>query len=532
MRYTRSIPALLGVLAVFACVDADRPLDPGRASAARQTPQQGPRYALPPQARSRWDTPWWKMSDSELADSVAAAHGRVFIGFKEPGARGGVDDWGQVIVSDATVAAGKRSLRSLGLAFDMEHRLIPAVVTTIAPSQVARLRALPFVDYVEPVVIGTYDVQDTTWNVRRVRAPEAWQSSTGAGVKLLIIDSGVDSAHPDLNPAVVQACDGTNGLDQLGHGTHVSGIAAAVNNTQHVIGVAHGAALWSSKVGTSAPSSAAVECAVEFGRINQTFVMSMSLSITPLTSLTDEIKGAYADGLLLVAAAGNTNGGAVTYPATLAEVIAVAATDINNNRASFGALGPEVELAAPGVSITSTSLPSGSVCTTGGLTASCSGTSMAAPHVAAAAAILKAFNATWSNVVIRDRLQKTAIDLGAAGRDNNFGFGLIDIRAALDFVPPPPPPPPPLNVNIQGPTTVQPFSQCLYQALVQGGTSPYNYAWQADGVPVGDNSPFYRHPAGTNSFTLQVTVTDAAGSTGGNILEVTVSSGAPECLDT
>src|SRR5690625_766700 len=119
--------------------------------------------------------------------------------------------------------------------------------------------------------------------------------------------------------------------------------------------------------------------------------MNMSLSITSLSSLTDEINAAYnQDDIVLVAAAGNTSGGAVTYPANLNTVIAVTATDNNNNRANFAAIGPEIELAAPGVDIESTCL--------GGGTCMDAGTSMAAPHVAGAAALLRSFNSSWSKI--------------------------------------------------------------------------------------------------------------------------------------
>lgn len=516
----RTLFLLFPFLAATACRDSEVPLSPGETPAAqamlRADPQDRPPYELPRDALSRWDAPWWTMGDAELADSIAAAGGRTFIGFKEADARGGVDDWGRVLVSDTTAAAGKAYLRSLGLTFQQESKLTPTVVTVIDPSLVSMLRANPLIDYVEPVLTGRYIAQDTTWNVRRVRAPEAWPSSTGSGVKLLIIDSGIPNDHPDLSPAVIQTCDGTNGLDQLGHGTHVSGIAAAVDNTEHVIGVSHGVTLWSSKVGTLAPSAEGVRCAVEFGRINGTFAMNMSVSITPLATLTDQIKGAYADGLFMAAAAGNTNGGAVTYPATLAEVVAVTATDINNNRAGFAAIGPEVELAAPGVSITSTSLPSGSACTQGGLTGVCSGTSMASPHVAAAAAILKSFNAAWTNVDIRGRLQNSAVDLGAAGRDNEFGYGLLNVQGALN----------PLTVSIDGPTFVYANQTETWTAVVSGGATPYAFQWYVDGVPAGNDQSLTMDTGGTD-FELRVEVTDAAGTTKSDNLFVTVSNCTP-----
>ena len=251
---------------------------------------------LPAGAPSRWDALWWTLSDEELADSIVANGGRVFIGFKEAGARGGVDDWGRVLVSGATVAAGKLYLRSLDLSLEEEYIFTPAVLTTIPRALVSVIRSHPLVDFLEPVTRIQLEAQDTTWNIRRVRAPEAWTSSSGSGVKLLVIDTGVPNDHPDLSPAVIQACDGSNGLDQNGHGTHVAGIAAAVNNSAHVIGVAHGVALWSSKVAFTADD---VVCAIQFGRVNQTFAINMSFRMDPSTHVTDEIKGAYGDGLFL-----------------------------------------------------------------------------------------------------------------------------------------------------------------------------------------------------------------------------------------
>lgn len=508
---------LFGLLLTTSCRDSEPPLSPKEPSAALRAALQGPSpYELPPGARSRWDAPWWTMSDEELADSIEVYGGRVFIGFKEPGARAGVDDWGRVLVTDATAAAGKGHLRSLGLTLEREFVLSPTVVTTIKRTLVPKIRAHPLVDYVEPVGRIEFEAQDTTWNVHRVRAPASWPSSTGSGVKLLVIDGGVPNDHPDLSPAVIQACDGSNGLDVAGHGTHVAGIAAAVDNAAHVIGVSHGVALWSSKVDYTSDQ---VRCAIEFGRINNVSVINMSFSTTETAALTDEIKGAYADGIFMAKSAGNTNGGPVTYPGTLFETVAVTSLDINNNRAASAAVAPEVELAAPGVSIESTTLTTGSLCTQGGLTGLCSGTSMAAPHVAAAAAILKSFNPTWTNVEIRDRLQKTAIDLGAAGRDNAFGFGLIDIRAALDFVPP-------LTVTIGGPTYVFANQTETWTASVSGGTTPYTFQWYVNSSPAGSNQSLTMN-TGDSDFQLLVTVTDAVNANKSAGMSVTVNSCPP-----
>jgi hypothetical protein len=113
----------------------------------------------------------------------------------------------------------------------------------------------------------------------------------------------------------------------------------------------------------------------------------------------------------------------------------------------------------------------------------------------------------------------------------DFRFG--DERSPVCPTPPPPPPPPPpvLSVYMTGPSDVQPYSNCLFMAQTSGGTEPYSWAWTADGAPVGNGSSWYRHSAGTTLFNLTVVVTDATGAEVGSETSVTVSSGAPECLD-
>ena len=235
VHHTR-IVAIGAVVALLAGC-SESPTNP----AAKRTASV-PQLTPPVQERGpkRDDTPWRRMTDTELAAKVAEAGGRVFIGFKDPGAGAGVDESGRVLVSRPNVAAAKARLRALGLDFEIEFVDMPAVVTRIPPGLVAHLRANPLIEYVEPIFPGTYTAQTTTWNVSRVNAPAAWSLSTGAGAKLLLIDSGIDFTHPDLAPAVVQSCESppTDGHDAVGHGTAVAGIAAAVNNDIQIVGVA------------------------------------------------------------------------------------------------------------------------------------------------------------------------------------------------------------------------------------------------------------------------------------------------------
>jgi len=433
LHHTRVVAFAAVVALIAGC--SEPPTNP-----AANRPPPVPALTPPVQAQGhrRDDTPWRRMTDAALRDKVSEAGGRVFVGFKDPGASAGVDESGRVLARGPNVAAAKAQLRGLGLHFEIEFLDMPTVVTRIPPGLLTQLRANPSIEYIEPIFPGTYSTQTTTWNVSRVNAPAAWPFSTGAGAKLLITDSGIDNAHPDLAPAVVQSCTSPpdNGLDGFGHGTAVAGIAAAVNNDAQIVGVAHGVALWSSKIGTLAPDPAYATCAVQFGRVNHVNVISMSITLNPYTALTDQINAAYnQDGIVIVVAAGNTNGGAVTYPATLASAIAVSATDQNNNFASFSAAGSKVEIAAPGTTVTGqTGITT--TCRGGTVSEFCEfrieGTSFSTPHVAAAAAILKAYNPSWTNVDIRARLQQSAVDLGPAGRDNQFGFGLLNIVAALN----------------------------------------------------------------------------------------------------
>ena len=271
-------------------------------------------------------------------------------------------------------------------------------------------------------------VEQLPWGVNRIGADLA--NGTGAGVTVCVIDTGINQNHPDLMANIVggrnfvakgATIDSNKWNDDNGHGTHVAGTIAALDNSIGVIGVAPQASLLAAKVLNRQGSgyTSDVIAGIEYCVLNNAKVISMSLgSSSDVQALHDAVDAAYTSGVLLVAAAGNDYGGVVSYPAAYSSVIAVSATDSNNNLASFSNLGPEVELAAPGVSILSTWKDGGYN--------TISGTSMATPHVSGVAALAMEANPLLSNVEIRALLQNTADDLGAVGRDNLFGFGLVD----------------------------------------------------------------------------------------------------------
>ena len=273
--------------------------------------------------------------------------------------------------------------------------------------------------------------QILTWNIDRVDAEISWGISTGDPVKVGVIDTGIDLSHPDLKANIK---GGYNAIypwkspnDDNGHGTHVAGIIAALNNSIGVVGVGPKIDLYAIKVLNASGSgylSDVIE-GLDWAVKNKMKVVNMSLGTDQdVQSFRDAIKNAYNAGVTIVAAAGNS-GGAVTYPAAYSEVIAVSAIDQNNQIASWSSRGPEIDLAAPGVNIYSTYK--------GSTYKTLSGTSMAAPHVTGAAALIidKEKCGTCTPDEIRQRLQQTAIGLGDPGTDNLYGAGLVNVYKAL-----------------------------------------------------------------------------------------------------
>ena len=446
--------------------------------------------------------------------------------------------------------------------------LVPGLqVLAITPGTVeetcAALRQIPGVRYAEPDRVRFTHAQNTPYGIPMVNADIAWANhGTGAGAKVCVLDTGVDTTHPDLPPTVAAQSfvPGLTVEDFNRHGTHCSGTVLGLNNDEGVIGVAPGASLMIGKVlnnggwGTDAWIVEGIDWAVA----NGADVISMSFGDDePNQAATDACAAAAAAGVLLVASAGNEGTASPRYPATNPGVMSVAALNSDSTLASFSNFGPLLSISAPGVGVESStpaiqtrvffsaasrnaqnlsgsrggSLPptevvdcglgltaadfpptvsgkiahirrgsatfqvkatnalaagaigvlisnssggtstftgnlndtfvipvfgisqnDGNLLLAGGITATMSqtnvghqyellsGTSMSCPHVSGGAALLIGlFKSTGLTPALppastRWILEQTATDLGDPGRDDTFGHGLLNVKAAADYL--------------------------------------------------------------------------------------------------
>jgi subtilisin family serine protease len=474
-------------------------------------------------------------SDNETrSEGLASAQERFIVKFKDYSKR-----------EAALQAAGAKTALEL-----QDHSAVAAYMPAAAAQGLAHN---PNVEYVEVDAIREPYAQSVPYGISHVQATDPVFANASGAVKVCIIDSGLHTGHADIQGLPVTGQSGTAwNQDGCGHGTHVAGTIAAVNNTSGVVGVAPNAVglhivrvfgndcSWSYASGLVA---ALDECKKAGAK-----VVSMSLGGTT-KSLTEDTAFANANtaGVLSIAAAGNAGTTQTSYPAGYASVVSVAATDSAKALGSFSQRNADVEIAAPGVAVLSTvpwstpsvdvgnsstggallefsaeknvsgALVNGGLCDTvgawagkvvlcqrgtisfadkvnnvkagGGVAAliynnvagsfagtlgsastivglalsqedgqallgsvgqtaavsavktvpgtgyeAWDGTSMATPHVSGVAALVWSFNPAWTNTQIRTALTATAQDLGTAGRDSSFGYGLVQAKAALDYL--------------------------------------------------------------------------------------------------
>lgn len=295
------------------------------------------------------------------------------------------------------------------------------------------------------------------WGLPMISAASAWDTTHGnSSVEIGIIDTGVDASHPDLIGKVDKAADCTistscesisSSVDDNGHGTHVAGIAAAnTNNSLGVAGVGYNTHLMSAKVLDSRGSGyySWVANGIVWAADNGAKVISLSLGgSSSSTVLKDAVNYAWSKGAVVVAAAGNSGSTAPSYPGYYSNVISVAATDSNDQKASFSSYGNWVTVAAPGVSILSSY--------NGGY-AYLSGTSMATPFVSGLAGLLFGQHPTWTNSDVRTQIESTADKIYGTGF--YWIYGRINACSAVgcSSVLAPAPTPTPTTAPVSTPT--------------------------------------------------------------------------------
>jgi len=329
---------------------------------------------------------------------------------------------------------------------------INAVVVNMAQDSEMSLSANTAVEFVETdyyenwlEAVGEDDLREfqTTiqepqvlpWGVNRIDAEKAWRKTAGRQIRIAVVDTGC-GPHPDLRiwggASVVSYTESYS--DDHYHGTHVAGIIAAIDNEFGVVGVAPRVRLYAVKV-LNGFGSGFVSDVIEglqwcvrnkMNAINMSIGTYMNYQTMKLT-----VEAVNRAGIVQVAAAGNSGGEQVIYPAAYPPCLAISATNKDNEIAYFSSTGPEVDFSAPGQYVFSTirrnRIPGYGIL---------SGTSMATPHVTGTAALIITMpdpngDGVWSPAEVRERLKKTATDLGDEGKDNLFGYGLIDAQRAV-----------------------------------------------------------------------------------------------------
>jgi subtilisin family serine protease len=359
-----------------------------------------------------------------IKDKVAGMNGndivKVLVWFKEPGVFGAVRKHGVVVYEFLS-----------GMGATVEIRV----------SNIKALSEEAAIEFVEADGIRHITLSSS---VPLINADDVWAMGyDGTGIKVCIIDTGVDPNHCDFPSGKIIAwkdCvgSGSSPYDDHGHGTHCSSIAVGEDSPY---GVAPGASLMAAKVCTSGGScsDSAIICGVDWGVAQGADVESLSIGGPGgdgTSAIAQECNWAVSQGVVVTVAAGNTGSSCCTIetPGDATNVITVGASDKSDGLASFSSRGPTTDdrvkpdIVAPGVSIYAAN--SGTSCSDVGM----SGTSMATPHMAGVAALMLDARSTATPLQIKNCIGATAIDKGNTGKDALWGWGRVDAYAAVNQV--------------------------------------------------------------------------------------------------
>ncbi|MBT3412916.1 MAG: S8 family serine peptidase [Candidatus Jacksonbacteria bacterium] len=346
---------------------------------------------------------------------------------------------------NAPTTTKKDDIATVGGEVKREMKDTKAVAADLSQSELDNLLADGDIEQIDiDREVALLDTElDNSWGVNNIFSGSAHtEGLKGTGIKVAIFDTGIDYNHPDLKGSYAGGYDFVNDdadpMDDNGHGTHVAGIIAAADNNSGAVGVAPNVQIYALKVldenGTGYASD--LVAALEWAMANGIHITNLSFGtvLDPGSTVEQAFFDSNAAGILNIGAAGNSgtcDGGTntVNYPGKYSSVLAVSATDKDQSRPCFSSTGAEVEVAAPGVDIYST-LRSGAYGTL-------NGTSMAAPHVSGVAALIYSNGIADGNAdgKISDdiwlQITSTADDLGSAGIDTHFGYGIVNVESAL-----------------------------------------------------------------------------------------------------
>jgi subtilisin family serine protease len=418
--------------------------------------------------------------------------------------------------------------------------LLNVSVVNVAPGNeknvVANLSQNPHVQFaevdelVEPSFVANDPNISYEWHLTKISAPTAWDASTGSGITIAILDTGVDGTHPDLAPHMVPGWNfydnNSNTSDVYGHGTEVAGTAAAVlNNGVGVAGVAGNAYIMPVRI--SDPTGYAYWSTVAQGLTwaadHGARVANISYSVAGSSTVINAANYFRSKGGVVAVSAGNT--GALDSTAPTSSMLVVSATDASDALAGWSSYGSFISIAAPGVSIYTT--------TNGGGYGAPSGTSFSSPIIAGAAALVMSVRPGFSPSQVEATLKSTATDLGAAGTDIYFGAGRVNVAAAVaaasssspgDTTPP--------TVSIASPTggTVSGTVGIAVNATDNVGVTRVDLKINGSVVASDTASPFQfswnSTTVSNGAVTLVAVAYDAAGNTATSApVTVTVSNG-------
>ena len=301
---------------------------------------------------------------------------------------------------------------------------IPAYSALLTAEEIKEIQDTPDIELINTEkTVSISSTQSVDWGYNMIGIPLIKSASlTGNKIKIAILDTGIDKAHQDLNVTGGKNFIENNSAynDDNGHGTHVAGIIAALDNKKGTLGVAPDAKIYGLKFldengeGSTTDLANAIDWAIE----NKMDILNMSFGFSGSDPIISELLNkAYKENILIVGAAGNEGKNSISFPASNRNVIAVGAINKNRKLADFSNTGPQIEVTAPGVGVRSTYINN--------QYKTMDGTSMAAPYVSGYLALLKQKYPTKTNDEIRSLLSKNTLDLGFVGRDSDYGFGLI-----------------------------------------------------------------------------------------------------------